>query len=223
LAFGVGPNEPATNIIRILADEINDPSLLNSVRPEARVRIGAADSAGEQKRERSFAVAGLCRQGVDEAPLQHAIDEIIRRNEVGEKVRLTLYREGARWRGCGLALVELGPHRLDLMAQAPAILGSDAIGIALEQRDNAVDGVSEVLEHNHYVPEARAAFARVPALYFKQRVGGDGGFVGRFGRAVGLPAAVGALCPCGLWVWRREFLVKALLRPPPPGNEAARA
>src|SRR5262249_60708819 len=79
------------------------------------------------------------------------------------------------------------------MAQAPAIFAGDAVGVTLEQRDDAVNGEAERPQHNHHVPEARAAFARVLALYLPQRVGGDGGFVGGPPRAVGLPPAAGSV------------------------------
>src|SRR5262249_10584446 len=111
---------------------------------------------------------------------------------------------------------ELGPDRLDLVAQATAILGGDAVGIALEQCDDAVDGVSEALEHDHHVPEARAALAGILALDLPQRVGWN----------VGLACSASAIrvvAAIGRGLGRRKLLLDALRRPQRLGIEAERA
>src|SRR5262249_45528349 len=116
--------------------------------------------------------------------------------------------------GIGFADFEFCPDRLDLMAQPPAIFCGDAVGVALEQRDDAVDGEAEALEHDHHVPEARAALARVLALYLPHRVGGN---ISLACRASTIAAAGTIARGC------RKFLLEALGRPQCLGVEAERA
>src|SRR5262249_29846129 len=97
------------------------------------------------------------------------------------------------------------PDRLHLVTQAAAIFRGDAVGIAFEQRDNAVDRVPKALEHDHHVPEACAAFAFVLALYLSQGVSRDVAFVWLW--VVAVAAAIGLARGCG------KLLLDAFRRP----------
>src|SRR6516225_5469094 len=100
-------------------------------------------------------MAGHCGQRVDEAPLQHAVEEIVWRDVARKEVGLAQQRDIGD-AGCALpwSFTELGPYALDLALEATSVFAGDALRVAGEQRDDAGECPAILLQHLHHVEES---------------------------------------------------------------------
>ena len=93
---GIIADNAHPHVIGIFADQIGDPAARDLVPVK---KAAAVDELGNAERDRGLSVAGLPGERIDEAALQNAVDQVVRRDEVADEISLAEDLELRRRRG----------------------------------------------------------------------------------------------------------------------------